>query len=730
MPILRSLPPWPNPQESIGRQIPSSRVGNRMVWWPRGPALETFEKDIQPEIDNNLKSVDLGHVELFIRLYMIGRKPETANPIIMVCCTNSKARKAAEGTIRESGLLDGHKGFGLGGAALPLEHPAPVRPLSPTNQGQSPSGGHSEYNSTNISSQLSSSTTENLPCDPPVNWRPHLPIRSPAMTTSLPCIINPLPSPTESNSAGPVVFASSMDPLLGRRIFTSNVSSHASHQYATAGVVIRVGENQYQMTVGHLFEGNSKTFDEEEPRTNLDECHFDGQSDDEEQNSDYKLELTGRGSATPEDDLSLSRTVSTQSGSPYSDLPAFSWGHETKNTPPPEKIQSHVGIQFKALTTLPIGYLPRGRSFRGPIDYAIIAVPRDCLQGVHPNINIIIRPHLDIKDVGRVGREERNIVVATYSRIIEGVLISGKVTYSNHHAHLEQLAQVILGSEVFEGDSGSPVLDSTTGSLYGHIVMGVPGTKVAYIVQAFDVFRDIETRMGQPVSIVTQKDRSMIQTSHTYHIWPSSYQFPFSHSEDTGSQYSPRRSQFSNSSAESSTSTGDTSSQHSSRSSNCDISNTSTSMALRSLDDKGSILPCEFVGCGETFDIGDLDGWIEHFISVHLKDNLPEKALCWFCDDWIFDTKNIGDRRKNFENRMRHIYDHISHEGMTSNEIRPDHFMNTHLYNHGLITENIYTLVRRCIEISDLSQDWILPYKQYPGEEVTDSREYEHKDPL
>ncbi|KAI1199511.1 hypothetical protein F5X97DRAFT_296018 [Nemania serpens] len=126
MPILKSLPSWPSLQESIGRQISSSRVGNRKVWWPRGPALEIFENVLEPEIQLILNQLDLGHAEVYIRLYIIGRNLENANPFIMICSTDKAARDAAKATIRESGLLKEHEAVGLGAAALPLEHPTPA----------------------------------------------------------------------------------------------------------------------------------------------------------------------------------------------------------------------------------------------------------------------------------------------------------------------------------------------------------------------------------------------------------------------------------------------------------------------------------------------------------------------------------------------------------------------------------------------------------------------------
>ncbi|KAI1743171.1 hypothetical protein F4680DRAFT_369192 [Xylaria scruposa] len=682
MPILRSLPQWPNPQESIGRQIPSSRVGNRMVWWPRGPALEVFEKSIQPEIENILKVVELGHADLFIRLYMIGRRPESANPIVMICCTNSKARDAAETTIRESDLLVGYKGFGLGGAALPLEHPTLVRRLMlriPCNSATSQT----------VTSSTSSIFSHASTCGGTFSGRVTfssgsisegyilyskpllLPTRGcQAIGIFAPFIIDKLPDSVEYNNSGLVISASSTDPSIGRRIFASTDVGHSSHPYATAGVVIQVGRKYYQLTVGHLFEANRESLAEEEMQTSLDECHFDGQSDYEERDSDRESEQTGRGSATPKDALSQSssstdeETTRDYNTNEHGDSSSIFEAQNKSRKILDRKRRKRAAstnsktpdILHDTSSRLPIGCLPRGKSFQSLIDYAIINIPKSSIECSDSPINAISGPYLQVKNFAKVGHEEREVIIATHSCIKEGVLIPGRVSYRNCRAQFERLVQVKLENAILEGDSGSSVLDKSTGSLYGHIIMGVPGKKVAYMVQAVDVFRDIEAGLGKPISIVI-RERSRL-----------GFQSP------------------------------------------CEFD--------------GYGLPCEFArygSCDQEFALDDADGWIEHIISVHLQGRLPKKVVCWYCDNWVFDYKNVGDRRINFESRMWHIRDHILGEGMTGHYMRPDHFFNDHLQKHGLVPEHTYIP----------GPNWILPHDVPPDWKDRDAREeYVVNDPI
>ncbi|KAI1210450.1 uncharacterized protein F4807DRAFT_66895 [Annulohypoxylon truncatum] len=111
-------------------------------------------------------------------------------------------------------------------------------------------------------------------------------------------------------------------------------------------------------------------------------------------------------------------------------------------------------------------------------------------------------------------------------------------------------------------------------------------------------------------------------------------------------------------------------------------------------------LPCEFVGIGSCdvhFNFEDIEPWIEHIIRDHLQDKLPQKTVCWFCNDFYFDAKDPqanNDRRLNFHNRMEHIREHIA-DGKTANDIAPDYHMLDHLFKYRLISEGRYNEVRR-----------------------------------
>ncbi|KAI1148749.1 hypothetical protein F4825DRAFT_469884 [Nemania diffusa] len=127
-------------------------------------------------------------------------------------------------------------------------------------------------------------------------------------------------------------------------------------------------------------------------------------------------------------------------------------------------------------------------------------------------------------------------------------------------------------------------------------------------------------------------------------------------------------------------------------------------------------LPCEFFGhdgCFQEFDITAVNDWIEHTLSIHLGGNPPHVCACWFCDDYVFRSRDYSDRRACFESRMWHIRNHMLEDGSTVHDIRPDYYMLDHVYEHGLISTDVYNLSRTYSEVQQPQEvrpfDFITP---------------------
>lgn len=105
-------------------------------------------------------------------------------------------------------------------------------------------------------------------------------------------------------------------------------------------------------------------------------------------------------------------------------------------------------------------------------------------------------------------------------------------------------------------------------------------------------------------------------------------------------------------------------------------------------------LPCEFsilTDCNSIFGSEETDKWIDH-IKSHLGGVLPRKLRCWYCVDHTFDADENcgGDRRLNFQLRMRHIRNHILFDGSPASWARPDRFVINHLKVHKLVDEQTW----------------------------------------
>lgn len=117
------------------------------------------------------------------------------------------------------------------------------------------------------------------------------------------------------------------------------------------------------------------------------------------------------------------------------------------------------------------------------------------------------------------------------------------------------------------------------------------------------------------------------------------------------------------------------------------------------------MLPCEFAnltGCESIFQGDEKDEWMDH-VEGHLRSCLPQKLSCWLCFDFDFDANETsdGNRHLNLELRMRHIRDHIDHDGYSASTARPDPFVIKHLKVHKLVdSQTWHSIATRNVVLS------------------------------
>ncbi|KAH8677379.1 hypothetical protein BX600DRAFT_506424 [Xylariales sp. PMI_506] len=138
-------------------------------------------------------------------------------------------------------------------------------------------------------------------------------------------------------------------------------------------------------------------------------------------------------------------------------------------------------------------------------------------------------------------------------------------------------------------------------------------------------------------------------------------------------------------------------------------------------------LPCEFrgyMGCNTIFQLDETEDWIEHIVR-HFRDKLPQKSICWICDDMTFDAKDRRvDLYTNFRDRLIHIQEHFRFAPYWEADIKPDFFVLKHLHLHQLIPEHIYHRAR-AFAAGRHAVDGIVPHNFMPLERL---RELEHQE--
>lgn len=471
----RKLQPWPKSHESIAMRIDTrtKAMSGSLAWVPKGPALETYETKIRADLEATLANIELPEgAPLFLKLYMIGRDETSANPVVMVCCVNRGIRKEAESSIRESRVLDGFPGYGLGSSALLLESHGLEELLigvcAPTDdrhailtdlQGHQPENSQSQ---SDAKLKVSEDTLE--------------------------------------------IYGSFPHRLGGIIKFVSK--SHGQvpvDRYATGGPIFQLGTELYQITAAHGMHSDTTDANIHYSTSELDECEFDDQFD---HNDDI---TTSIGSVTPEE-------CSTQS----SDEDSHSSRLSGEDLPAPRADEKVPVVSGQHTRTQPGGIILQpnveGGRYMGPcerltvhfqnpnLDYVILKLP--ALPGMNTPISIAKPPQKgsrDVKKTSHVGPNSAQVLVVTLDGSIRGTIFPETTSYKMYgFTELQQLLTVELDEPFLKGYSGSAVVDSITGDVYGQIIVGNPGQSLAYCLRAPDIFEDI-LRKNEHVPILDER---------------------------------------------------------------------------------------------------------------------------------------------------------------------------------------------------------------------------------
>lgn len=426
-----------------------------MVWFPRGPALDRYSNTIRPEVEGILNNIELPEGEkLIVKLYMIGRSEQKANPIIMVCCSDKTTRKEAEALIRESGLLDqdGNCGFGLGSTGFPLEANFLPRPLG------------------------KDASTDNA-----------------QLTDALKVDVYGLTQPG-----------------IGRKLgFIGSSQAGRTVKYTTGGPIIHIGDHLYQLTVAHAMR---QSFGSKTPRAqglDLDECEFDGQPD-EEDDSHLALSIGSlspgdsmTGHVEPDSDEPSQQSSSSSDSCP--ETPTMPIQGNQESGEPLTPLESGAGQEEDGLwkSSVLLGSISMPDGPGGELDYLLIKLPTEGSELVRQTNQITIDEpvgsrNIRVDDIASVKNEEVSVLVITSRGPIRGHILSDPISCKTRGpSSFQHLLAILLSKGMKEGDSGSAVIDSHTGHFYGHVILGVEGDCAAYVLPSPNMMANITAQFQQ-----------------------------------------------------------------------------------------------------------------------------------------------------------------------------------------------------------------------------------------
>lgn len=486
-------------------------MSRSLAWVPTGPARETYETKLLADLEATLANTELPEgAPLFLKLYMIGRNVDSANPVVMVCCVHRGKRKEAESAIRESRILDRYPGFGLGSSALLLESHG-LEELLTGVRAPAASGGYHILLTNFQENQTEKGTPQ---------------------------------SNLEFNS--PVEIYASFPPKLGGAIrFVSNSQEEVFMVHlATGGPILQLDTELYQITAGHGIRFGHVGGQVHYSTSELDECEFDGQSEFDGEST------TSKGSLTPEqlstqssDEDSRSPRLSTK------ELPRSDQLISLKYSPPQSMVEEapRVDRRDPVMHALQTRTQPRG-IFRPSmvqansmvqakrfmeysvrlylvlhnpdLDYVLLKLPAQ--SGLSGSTPILRPPRHGSRAVTRtshVGPSSTRVLVVTPDGSIPGVILPEITSYKMPgFTKLQQLLTVELCGVFLKGYSGSAVVDFVTGDVYGQITLGTPGKSLAYCVRAPDIFADIVSRTGH----IPVLDENQWLINKQYGVWPAS----------------------------------------------------------------------------------------------------------------------------------------------------------------------------------------------------------------
>lgn len=469
---------WPSPEASTG--IFYRKMGRDSSCWEAvGAARETFIR-IADEIKDHLeKASEPVPQAVTWTMYMIGKTKETAEPMILFCCRESASRKQVRTTVEESGILLRYPGVRVGDASRPPDFDQLVQLAGEASDSLN-LGQNTKMERLEFRCEADGSLYAN---------RNHL--------------------------------GSEVECVMGNQIFVTLPGNDGARRKATIGGIVQSDSTQFYLTAGHAFESPRPEVLED----NGGDFDFDiGEESDLGAEEDF-IDSTSRGSLTPERaDYSSSDDLSTSVGA-HTDISPSSTGKSVSREPPGELNYNTDAADSGYGSAMPrdiasrknkayVGEIlrPRQNRHRPTLDYALIEITRSHFiewgRVIADNRSILPtwrNPLVPFTTIDFVPQNTQILAITGSGRILEGT-ISGTPTYNTACSNkVHELWTIRLDGRLEEGDCGSWVVGVGSGVFYGHIIAGSPESGAAYVVPAYQIFRDAKYRFGVDLQLPTKK---------------------------------------------------------------------------------------------------------------------------------------------------------------------------------------------------------------------------------
>lgn len=474
---------WPYPEKSIGRFI--CRKGYDSIWTAQGAARDTFEtiaQEIKEFLDSSTEPISSW---VTWSIYMIGRTPQNARPIIIFCCENRKHRRDIRAAIKQSGLLDNYPGIKTGDMPRPPDFAQLVSLANEVDLGYDTR----LYLRSSPVARGARLVTIGSTDDEHVPWSAKSTIGGVIQVEDR-YFYTTAAHPFRNGKGAPSQIGDSNNDTSGCKVMDDDCASFSFDEDSQPELQV---EDDYLS----LDEYSQSSAEAKDDSPSLYEYSWsEHEAEDDSPSIDQDLQslhnIIDRASVEQKSYHEGHRTIMDEGTSTLvfrRGRPSFSDGSSKQNLTNMGMEQMlyfdyYEGVSFSTKESPVTG-----------LDWALIEVtkPPHCTG----NVRTLDRKRVVVNSVVTDVPYDTLVFASTTRGVKRGTLSATAlyVQFPNSKGFRKMFA-ARLATELEKGDCGSWIVNEETGDLYGHIVAGTPGSGMALVAPFTDVFKDIEHHFG------------------------------------------------------------------------------------------------------------------------------------------------------------------------------------------------------------------------------------------